>query len=197
MCRGPFIFRRVSTPRLEAIPGEIEHRGLRLSGYIHSLMQLKFNLKLGGVIAGVRFHDERSVDNLILTGKIPAPAEADKSIKPTGTTTIAGTSIPTYNGYATPRAAAYARAAIADGRIASRVPIQHERPTSLSASPDGKTLYYTAGGFVWSMPATGGAATKLGSGDAVSATSHRHDQVPLSRKSHGCHHVCRSRAPHN
>src|SRR3954451_20406242 len=68
MCRGPFIFRRVSTPRLEAIPGEIEHRGLRLSGYIHSLMQLKFNLKLGGVIAGVRFHDERSVDNLILTG---------------------------------------------------------------------------------------------------------------------------------
>jgi len=58
----------VSTPRLEAIPGEIEHRGFRLSGYIHSLMQLKYNLKLGAVIAGVRFHDERSVDNLILTG---------------------------------------------------------------------------------------------------------------------------------
>jgi hypothetical protein len=63
MCRGPLIFRRVSPPRLE--PAETQ--GTR-SGYRHSLMDVKYDLSRGEVIAGLRFHDERNRDNLLLTG---------------------------------------------------------------------------------------------------------------------------------
>ena len=62
MCDGPFIFRRVSQPRLEptAKQGNV-------SGYCHSLMQLKYELERGAVVAGVRFHDERNADHLMLS----------------------------------------------------------------------------------------------------------------------------------
>jgi hypothetical protein len=63
MCRGPLIFRRVSPPRLD--PAETQ--GTR-SGYRHSLMDVKYDLSRGEVIAGLRFHDERNRDNLLLTG---------------------------------------------------------------------------------------------------------------------------------
>ena len=63
MCQGPYIFRRISSPRLEAGGKE---RGV--STYLHSLMQLKCDLPRGAVAAGVRFHDERTHDNLWLTG---------------------------------------------------------------------------------------------------------------------------------
>jgi hypothetical protein len=63
MCRGPLIFRRVSPPRLE--PAEMQ--GAR-GGYRHSLMDVKYDLSRGEVIAGLRFHDERNRDNLLLTG---------------------------------------------------------------------------------------------------------------------------------
>ena len=51
--------------------------------------------------------------NLILTGKIPAPA-ADPSAKPNGSTLVAGKNVTTYNGYATRQAANYAAHAITD-----------------------------------------------------------------------------------
>ena len=38
---------------------------------------------------------------------------------------------------------------------------------SLDASPDGRTLYYTHAGSVWSLPAEGGTPTKLGAGDSL------------------------------
>ena len=63
MCCGPLIFRRVSPPRLEPV----EKQGT-LSGYRHSLMDVKYDLSRGEVIAGLRFHDERNRDNLLLTG---------------------------------------------------------------------------------------------------------------------------------
>jgi hypothetical protein len=63
MCRGPYIFRRVSSPRLEPTGKEGS-----VSGYLHSLMRLKFDLSHGAIAAGVRFHDERTHDNLWLTG---------------------------------------------------------------------------------------------------------------------------------
>jgi Tol biopolymer transport system component/predicted Ser/Thr protein kinase len=66
---------------------------------------------------------------------------------------------------------------IADGRITSRVPVQHEELDSLTASPDGKTFYFTSGRFVWSMPITGGTAIKLGSGDSVAADPNGHDLI--------------------
>src|ERR1700739_2631831 len=63
MCRGPYIFRRVRSPRLGA-SGKVG----AASKYLHSLMQLKSDLLRGAVAAGVRFHDERTHDNLWLTG---------------------------------------------------------------------------------------------------------------------------------
>jgi hypothetical protein len=63
MCHGPYIFRRVSGPRLEASGKEGA-----VSKYLHSLMQLKCDLSRGAVAAGVRFHDERTHDNVWLTG---------------------------------------------------------------------------------------------------------------------------------
>ncbi len=63
MCRGPYIFRRVSGPRLE--PSGKEGT---ISTYLHSLMRLKCDMSQGAVAAGVRFHDERTHDNLWLTG---------------------------------------------------------------------------------------------------------------------------------
>ena len=63
MCHGPLIFRRVSSPRLEPT----EKKGA-LSGHRHSLMDVKYDLSRGEVFAGLRFHDERNRDNLLMTG---------------------------------------------------------------------------------------------------------------------------------
>jgi len=63
MCRGPLIFRRVSPPRLELA----EKEGTFI-GYRHSFMDVKCDLSRGEVIAGLRFHDERNRDNLLMTG---------------------------------------------------------------------------------------------------------------------------------
>jgi hypothetical protein len=63
MCHGPLIFRRVSPLRLE--PTDKQET---LSGYCHSLMDVKYDLSRGEVIAGLRFHDERNRDNLLMTG---------------------------------------------------------------------------------------------------------------------------------
>ena len=63
MCHGPYIFRRISSPRLEP-SGKEGH----VSTYLHSLMRLKCDESRGAVAAGVRFHDERTHDNLWLTG---------------------------------------------------------------------------------------------------------------------------------
>src|SRR6516225_5304244 len=62
-CHGPLIFRRVSPLRLD-----LTDKQGRLSGYCHSLMDVKYDLSRGEVIAGLRFHDERNRDNLLLTG---------------------------------------------------------------------------------------------------------------------------------
>jgi hypothetical protein len=63
LCRGPYIFRRVSGPRLEP-----SGREGTIATYLHSLMRLKCDMSRGAVAAGVRFHDERTHDNLWFTG---------------------------------------------------------------------------------------------------------------------------------
>lgn len=67
MCQGPFMFRRVSTPRLERVEGQGEGliHGTR---HVHSLMHVRRDLPQGLVAVGVRFHDIRTADNLLLTG---------------------------------------------------------------------------------------------------------------------------------
>ena len=67
MCQGPFMFRRVSTPRLERTGGEGE--GLMTGAqHVHSLMHVRRDLRQGMVAVGVRFHDVRTADNLLLSG---------------------------------------------------------------------------------------------------------------------------------
>src|SRR5580765_7339524 len=63
MCKGPFIFRRVSVPRLEATG-----RTGRIEAFCHSLMHVRCDLSHGLVTAGLRFHDGRTADNVFLTG---------------------------------------------------------------------------------------------------------------------------------
>jgi hypothetical protein len=63
MCHGPFIFRRVSVPRLEA-----SGRTDGMDTFCHSLLHLRCDLSRGVVIAGTRFHDGRTADNLSLSG---------------------------------------------------------------------------------------------------------------------------------
>jgi hypothetical protein len=61
MCRGPLIFRRVSAPRLE-----LAGQHGTAANYYHSLMHLRFDLPHGYLVAGIRFHDGRTADNLLL-----------------------------------------------------------------------------------------------------------------------------------
>ena len=63
MCHGPFIFRRVSVPRLEATG-----RTAGFDTFSHSLMHLRSDLSRGVVAAGIRFHDGRTADNMFLSG---------------------------------------------------------------------------------------------------------------------------------
>jgi hypothetical protein len=61
MCRGPFIFRRISAPRLE-----LAGQDGTATSYYHSLMHVRFDLSHGYIVAGLRFHDGRTADNLLL-----------------------------------------------------------------------------------------------------------------------------------
>ena len=63
MCRGPFIFRRLSTPQLAAAEGDGT-----AGAYRHSLLSIQYDLRRGGIVVGMRFHDERNFDNLLLCG---------------------------------------------------------------------------------------------------------------------------------
>ena len=57
------MFRRVSRPRLE--PAENPDRRSR---YHHSLINVEYDLLRGSVDVGLRFHEERNAENLLLTG---------------------------------------------------------------------------------------------------------------------------------
>lgn len=63
MCRGPFVFRRLGAPHLEAAGA-----GGGPARYRHSLLRLGWDPAQASVIAGLRFHDERDGDNLTLGG---------------------------------------------------------------------------------------------------------------------------------
>jgi len=55
-----------------------------------------------------------------------------------------------------------------NGRITQRIPFDKGLITSLSASPDGKTIYCTAGGAVWAVPRDG-ESRKICAGHQVAA----------------------------
>ncbi len=65
----------------------------------------------------------------------------------------------------------------ADGRLVRRFHAPAAEIGSLDASPDGRTLYYTHAGSVWSLPAEGGTPTKLGAGDSLTVEHETGDLI--------------------
>ncbi|HKS89989.1 MAG TPA: hypothetical protein VJR70_11150 [Stellaceae bacterium] len=65
LCRPPFMFRRISAPRLQHSDEESKDG---TTHHVHSLMHIRHDLRHGCVVAGVRFHDGRTADNLLLGG---------------------------------------------------------------------------------------------------------------------------------
>jgi hypothetical protein len=65
----------------------------------------------------------------------------------------------------------------ADGRLIRRFKSPTQTMSSLASSPDGRTLYYTTGGSVYSLSAEGGQPTKIGSGDSVTVEGDTGDLI--------------------
>jgi eukaryotic-like serine/threonine-protein kinase len=55
------------------------------------------------------------------------------------------------------------------GRITHRISPGKGEIKSLAASPDGRTLYFAAGGAIWTIPASGGEQRMIRAGDSVAA----------------------------
>jgi eukaryotic-like serine/threonine-protein kinase len=58
---------------------------------------------------------------------------------------------------------------IETGRVTRRIDPGKGEIVALAASPDGATVYFAAGGTVWSMPSAGGNARKIRSGNQIVA----------------------------
>jgi hypothetical protein len=63
MCRGPFIFRRLAAPQLQAM----ETAG-GIAGFRHAFMNVRHDPKHGAVAVGLRYHDERNIDSMLFFG---------------------------------------------------------------------------------------------------------------------------------
>jgi hypothetical protein len=69
---------------------------------------------------------------------------------------------------------------VSDGRIIRRIESTKGLSINgLASSSDGKTLYYTVGGSVWTIPATGGDPRKLAAGDSVAADPNGVDLIVM------------------
>jgi hypothetical protein len=65
--------------------------------------------------------------------------------------------------------AAIAVAETSTGRIISRIAPGKGEISSIASSPDGKTLYFSASGKIWSVPSAGGEPRPIRAGDGVIA----------------------------
>ncbi len=64
-------------------------------------------------------------------------------------------------------------ASAGEGRIVRHLEgVNGEQVSGLAASPDGNTIYYVATGSIWSIPASGGTASKICAGDGVAVDPH-------------------------
>jgi Tol biopolymer transport system component len=69
-------------------------------------------------------------------------------------------------------------ASLADRRITKR--LEGSRGSAIDnlvGSPDGKTIYYTASGSVWSIPASDGQPKKIREGDSVTLDPYRQELI--------------------
>ena len=70
-----------------------------------------------------------------------------------------------------------------NGQMSGRISPGKGAITSLAATPDGKTIYFAAGGAIWSVPAGGAAARKVASGEEVLWDPSRRGLVIARRES--------------
>ncbi|HEY2014430.1 MAG TPA: protein kinase [Bryobacteraceae bacterium] len=61
-------------------------------------------------------------------------------------------------------------ASIATGRITRRIPTSQEKLEGLAFAPNGETLYFAAGGFIWSLDRAG-KIRRIAAGESVAAAS--------------------------
>jgi serine/threonine protein kinase len=84
-------------------------------------------------------------------------------------------------------------ASLKDGRILHRFELIHGSDVQdVAGSPDGKTLYYTSGGNVWSIPADGGKPRKVCAGLSLAVDPNGKDLV-IER--HGSENITLERVP--
>ena len=88
---------------------------------------------------------------------------------------------------------AIAVASTIDGRILRRLGGSKSRIIgSMAAFPDGKTIYYTTAGLLWSIPVSDGLPQQLGSGDAVTTDPSNHELLVRLDEREGSRLVRRS-----
>ena len=79
-------------------------------------------------------------------------------------------------------------AAVPEGRIVRRLPeTQGPGLTSMAASPDGKTIYYSRDGKIWTIPATGGSPRKLTDGDSIAVDPNGREVIVQRQEKDGVH----------
>jgi hypothetical protein len=60
-----------------------------------------------------------------------------------------------------------ALAEIETGRVVTRIALDKGEIGSLTASPDGATLYFAAGGAIWAVPSSGGESRRIAAGSSA------------------------------
>jgi eukaryotic-like serine/threonine-protein kinase len=128
----------------------------------------------GGLLVASRAA-ERDRLLLVRAGREPAPlVDGAEETRPPAAALGAGQAVVTIG----PRAAQeLAIVNTADGRIVRRFKAPSADMVSMDASADGRTLYYTAGGLVWSVLLEGGTPTKLGAADSLTVERETGDLI--------------------
>ena len=128
------------------------------------LLQTLAPLRDGGVLIGSREVD-RDRMLVVRTGRQPVVlVEGDEETRPPATAVGLRQAAMMMGPVSSPDIGIVNTA---DGRIVRRFKAPSAEMTGLEASPDGATLYYTAAGAVWAIPAAGGEPRKLGAGDSA------------------------------
>jgi len=71
---------------------------------------------------------------------------------------------------------------VGSGRVERRIAPGKGRIDSLMSSPDGKILYFVAGGSLWIIPADGGEARRIGTADSAAMDPSGHTMVLQRRE---------------